>query len=161
MTFQFNQNVIIDLNATVFNKYLLPPISLQREPPQALGQHFCEPGHTVSFGIWHMIPPHPPKLPGGIEGQTPGLATGEKVEPLRFFQKVWWSIWPQKIFQSVLCPTQLFQWKLICTFNQQCLSYKISNRLQFNSSLFPHKMFKFFLHWHTFFNMPHLENTFK
>ena len=27
--------------------------------------------------------------------------------------------------------------KLICTFNQHCLSYKISNRLQFNSSLFP------------------------
>ena len=27
-------------------------------------------------------------------------------------------------------------WKLICTFNQHCLNYKISNRLQFNSSLF-------------------------
>ena len=42
----------------------------------------------------------------------------------------------KKLFQAVLCPTQLFHWKLICTFNQHCLSYKISNRLQFNSSLF-------------------------
>ena len=42
----------------------------------------------------------------------------------------------KKIFQAVLCPTQLFQWKLICTFNQHCLSYKISNRLQFNSPVF-------------------------
>ena len=30
----------------------------------------------------------------------------------------------KKIFQAVLCPTQLFQWKLICTFNQHSLSYK-------------------------------------
>ena len=29
----------------------------------------------------------------------------------------------KKIFQAVLCPTQLPQWKLICTFNQHCLSY--------------------------------------
>ena len=48
----------------------------------------------------------------------------------------------EKIFQAVLCPTQLFQWKLICTFNQHCLSYKISNRLQFNSSLFFWKRFE-------------------
>ena len=34
-----------------------------------------------------------------------------------------------------MCPTQHFQWKLICTFNQHCLSYKVSNRLQFNSIL--------------------------
>ena len=46
------------------------------------------------------------------------------------------------IIQAVLCPTQLFKWKLICTFNLHCFSYKISNRLQFNSSLFPHKLFK-------------------
>ena len=26
-----------------------------------------------------------------------------------------------KIFQAVLCPTKLFQWKLICTFSQYCL----------------------------------------
>ena len=55
---------------------------------------------------------------------------------LRIFQTVWWTIWCRKIFQAVLCPTQLFQWKLICTFNQHCLSYKISNRLQFNSFCF-------------------------
>ena len=68
----------------------------------------------------------------------------------------------EKIFQAVLCPTQLFQWKLICTYNQHCLSYKISNRLQFNPSLFPHKLFNMLLHWHTFFqNVPHVENTFK
>ena len=66
----------------------------------------------------------------------------------------------KKIFQAVLCPTQLFQWKLICTFNH-CLSYLISNRLQFNSSLFPHKLFKMLLHWHTFFqHVSHVENTF-
>ena len=58
----------------------------------------------------------------------------------------------EKIFQAVLCPTQLFQWKLICTFNQPCLSYTISNRLQFNSSLFLNKLFKMLLHWHTFFS---------
>ena len=68
----------------------------------------------------------------------------------------------KKIFRAVLCPTQLFRWKLICTFNQHCLSYKISNRLQFNSSLFPHKLFKMLLHWHTFFqHVPHVENAFK
>ena len=50
-------------------------------------------------------------------------------QELRFFQTVWWTIWLPKIFQAVLCPTQLFQWKLICTFNQHCLSYKISNIL--------------------------------
>ena len=66
-----------------------------------------------------------------------------------------------KIFQAVLCPTQLFQWKLICTFNQHCLSYQISNRLQFNSSLFSNKLFKILLRWHTFFqHVPHIENTF-
>ena len=52
----------------------------------------------------------------------------------------------KKIYQAVLCPTQLFQWKRICTFNQHCLSYKISNRLQFNPSLFPRKLFKMLLH---------------
>ena len=79
-----------------------------------------------------------------------------------FLQTVWWTLWLRKIFQAVLCPTQLFQWKLICTFNQHCLSYKISNRLQFNSSLFPHKLFKMLLHWHTSFqHVPHVENTFK
>ena len=55
---------------------------------------------------------------------------------LSIFQTVWWTIWHRKIFQIVLCPTQLFQWKLICNFNQHCLSYKISSRLQFNSSFF-------------------------
>ena len=68
----------------------------------------------------------------------------------------------EKIFQTVLCPTQLFQWKLICTFNQHCRSYRISIRLQFNHSLFSHKLLKMLLHWHTFFqNVPHVENTFK
>ena len=37
---------------------------------------------------------------------------------------------------------QLFQGKLICTLNQHCLSYEISNRLQFNSSLFFWKRFE-------------------
>ena len=31
---------------------------------------------------------------------------------------VWWTIWIRNIFQAVLCTIQLFQWKLICTFNQ-------------------------------------------
>ena len=57
----------------------------------------------------------------------------------------------KKQFQAVLCPTQLFKWKLICTFNQHGFSYHISNRLQFNPSLFSHKLFKILLHWHTFF----------
>ena len=57
----------------------------------------------------------------------------------------------KKIFQAVLCPIELFQWQLICTFNQHCLSYKISNRLQFNSSLFYWKRFETVLHWHKFF----------
>ena len=77
---------------------------------------------------------------------------------LRFFQRVWWSIWLRKIFQDVLCPTQLF-WK---PFNQHCLSYKISNLLQFNSHLFFWKLFETVLHWHTCFqHVPHVENTFK
>ena len=68
----------------------------------------------------------------------------------------------EKIFQAVLCPTQLFQWKLICTFNQHCLSYKISNRLQFNSSLFFWKRFETALHWHNFFqDVLHSQKTFK
>ena len=58
-----------------------------------------------------------------------------KVSRLRFFQTVWSTIWLRKIFQALLCPSQIFQWKLICTANLHCLSYKISNRLQFNSSL--------------------------
>ena len=80
---------------------------------------------------------------------------------LRFFQRVWWSTGLRKIFQDVLCPTHLFQWKLTCTFNQHCtcLSYKISYRLQFISSLFPQKLFKMLLHWHTFFNMFHTLKT--
>ena len=50
---------------------------------------------------------------------------------------VWymWTIWLRKLFQAVLCPTQLFQWNLNCTFNQHCLSYKVSNILQCNSYL--------------------------
>ena len=68
----------------------------------------------------------------------------------------------KKILQAVLCPTQLFQWKLICTFNQHCLSYKISNRLQFNSDLFFWKRFETVLHWHNFFqDVPHSQKTFK
>ena len=67
-----------------------------------------------------------------------------------------------KIFQAVLCPTQLFQWKLTCTFNQHCLSYKISNKLQLNSSLFFWKRFETVLHWHSFFqDVPHSQKTFK
>ena len=66
----------------------------------------------------------------------------------------------KKIFQAVLCPTQLFQWKLIYTFNQHCLSYKISHRLQFNSSLFFWKRFETVLHWHNFFqDVPHSQKT--
>ena len=70
---------------------------------------------------------------------------------LRFFHRVWWSIWLRKIFQDVLCPTKLAKLKLICTFNQHCLNYKTSNRVQFTSSLFAHKLFKMLLYWHTFF----------
>ena len=40
----------------------------------------------------------------------------------------------KKILQAVLCPTQLFQWKLICTFNQHCLATKFPT--DFNSTLF-------------------------
>ena len=51
--------------------------------------------------------------------------------------------------------------KLICTFNQHCLSYQISNCLQFKSSMFSHKLFNMFLHWHTFFqHVSHVEITF-
>ena len=90
------------------------------------------------------------------------ILLAQTIAVLMFYQRVWWSIWLRKIFQAVLCPTQLFQWKLICTFNQHCLSYKISNRLQCKSSLFPNKLFKMLLHWHTFFqHVPHVENTFK
>ena len=61
-------------------------------------------------------------------------------------------------FQAEMCPTQLFQWKLIFTFNQNCFSYKVSNRLQLNSSLFFWKLFETVLHWHTFFqHLPHVE----
>ena len=68
----------------------------------------------------------------------------------------------KKILQAVLCPLQLFQWKLICTLNQHCLSYKISNRLQFNSSLFFLKRFETVLHLHNFFqDVPHSQKTFK
>ena len=55
---------------------------------------------------------------------------------LRVFQTVWWTIWIREIFQAVLCPTKIFQWKLICSFKQHCLSYKISNKLRFNSIVF-------------------------
>ena len=68
-----------------------------------------------------------------------------------------------KIFQAVLCPTQLFHWKLICAFNQHCLSYKISYILviQFNSSFF-WKLFETMLHWHNFFqDVLHIQKTFK
>ena len=68
----------------------------------------------------------------------------------------------KKIFQAVLCSTQLFQWKLICTFNQHCLSYKISNKRQLNSALFFWKLFETVLHWNNFFkDVPHIQNTFK
>ena len=57
----------------------------------------------------------------------------------------------KKIFQAVLCPTQLFQWKLICTFNQHCLSYKIF-----------WKRFETELHWNNFFqDVPHSQKPFK
>ena len=60
----------------------------------------------------------------------------------------------EKKIQAVLCLKQLFQWKLICTFNQHCFSYKISYILQFNSSLFPHKLFKML--WFPIVNFPWL-----
>ena len=83
-------------------------------------------------------------------------------QALRFFQMVWWSLWLRKIFRAVLCPTHLFQWKLICSFNQHCLSFKFSNRLQFNSSLFFWKLFETVLHWHYFFqDVPHIQKTLK
>ena len=40
---------------------------------------------------------------------------------------------------------------LFLNFNQHCLSYKISNRLQVNSSLFFWKLVETVLHWHNFF----------
>ena len=47
-------------------------------------------------------------------------------------------------------------------FNQHCLSYKISNILQFNSSLFFWKLFETVLHWHNFFqDVLHIQNMFK
>ena len=67
-----------------------------------------------------------------------------------------------KYFQVVLCPTQLFQWKLICTFNQNCPTYYISNRLQFNSSLFFWKIFETVLHRQNFFQgVPRVQKMFK
>ena len=66
-----------------------------------------------------------------------------------------------KIFQTVLCPRQLFQWKLICTFNHHCLSYTFSNR-QFNYSLFSWKLFETVLHWHRLFqDVQIIQKTFK
>ena len=44
-------------------------------------------------------------------------------------------------------------------FQPTLTQLETSNRLQFNSSLFPHKLFKMFLHWHTFFNMCHTCKT--
>ena len=79
----------------------------------------------------------------------------------RFFQMVWWSIWLRKIFQAVLCPTQLFQSKPIRTFNQHCLSYKISNRLQFNSSLFFWKLFETVFALTRIQDVPQIQKTFK
>ena len=97
-----------------------------------------------------------------VQGHEHFIPTKFRKNPLRFCHRSNGRYGFEKICQAVLCPTQLFHWKLICTFNQHCLSYKISNRLQFNSSLFPHKLFKMLLHWHTFFqHVPHVENTFK
>ena len=48
---------------------------------------------------------------------------------LRIWQTVWWMIWCWTIFQPILSPILIFQWKLIFTFNQHCLNYRISNRL--------------------------------
>ena len=46
--------------------------------------------------------------------------------------------------------------------NQHCLSYKISNRLQFNSFLFFWKRFETVLHWHNFFqDVLHSQKMFK
>ena len=48
------------------------------------------------------------------------------------------TIWRRRLFQPILCPTLIFPWELISTFNQHfmSLSYRNSNRLQFKSSLF-------------------------
>ena len=47
-------------------------------------------------------------------------------------------------------------------FNQHCLCYKISKRLQFTSSLFFWKLFETVLHWHNFFqDVRHSQKTFK
>ena len=95
-------------------------------------------------------------------GQSVGVMIATQLVCLRVFQRVWWSIWLRQILQAVLCPTQLFQWKLICTINQHCISYKISNRLQFNSSLFFWNFFETVLHWHNFFqDVPHIQKTFR
>ena len=67
----------------------------------------------------------------------------------------------EKNISSCTVSTQLFQWKLVCTFNQHCLSYKMSNRLKFNSSLFSWIRFETVLHWHNFFqDVPHSQKTF-
>ena len=79
---------------------------------------------------------------------------------LRFFQRVWWSIWLRKIFQRVLCPTHLFQWKGIYTFNQTCIRYKnfqqTSIQFFFVSSQFVQNVVAL---THFFFNMCHTWKT--
>ena len=42
-------------------------------------------------------------------------------------------------------PSLLFQCKPICTFNQHCLSYRISNRPQFKSSMFSKNSLKLYV----------------
>ena len=54
----------------------------------------------------------------------------------------------KKPYQIVLCPTQLFQWKLVCTVTQHCLGYNVFNILQFISSLFFPKILR---NLHNFF----------
>ena len=82
---------------------------------------------------------------------------------LRFFQTVWWTIkFDFEKYFKLYC-VLLFQWNLICTFNQHCLSYAISIRLQFNSSVFFWKLFETVLHRQNFFfqNVLHIQKTFK
>ena len=118
------------------------------------------PSTEICSERWNMIfPSHPLKLNFLSNCQSVRLLfwvtqAGTPVESTLFkgFPRGSdWSIWLRKIFPAVLCPTNLFQWKLICTFNQHSLSYKISNRLQFNSSLFFWKLSETVLHSHNLF----------
>ena len=68
----------------------------------------------------------------------------------------------KKYIKLVLWSYTALPMKTDLHFDQHCLSYKISNILKFNSSLFFWKRFETVLHWHNFFqDVPHSQKTFK